>query len=76
MQRYAILNAEKYSREGKKSSWINLYISPLFSFMKYYVLKFGFLDGKAGFICAKMTSYYTFKKYARLLELNKANRRK
>jgi len=34
-------------------------------------LKLGFLDGHAGYICARMTAYYTFLKYARLKELNK-----
>jgi glycosyltransferase involved in cell wall biosynthesis len=71
MLRYALLNAEKYAEQGKKSSWINIYGAPLFSFLKYYVFKLGFLDGWAGYVCAKMNSYYTFKKYARLLELNK-----
>lgn len=71
MRRYALLNAEKYAEEGKKSSWVNIYAASLFSFIKYYVFKLGFLDGWAGWICAKMTSYYTFIKYARLLELNK-----
>lgn len=71
MLRYGLLNAEKYAREGKRSSWIMMYLAPVFSFLKYYVFKFGFLDGRAGFICAKMSSYYTRIKYARLLELNK-----
>ncbi len=71
MLRYALLNAEKYAEQGKKSSWINIYGTPLFSFLKYYIFKLGFLDGRAGYVCAKMNSYYTFKKYARLLELNK-----
>ena len=71
MRRYALLNAEKYAEAGKKSSWLNIYAAALFSFMKYYIFKLGFLDGWAGWICAKMTSYYTYIKYARLLELNK-----
>ncbi|HET9823747.1 MAG TPA: glycosyltransferase family 2 protein [Chitinophagaceae bacterium] len=68
---YALLNAEKYSEQGKKSSRLNVYFAPMFSFIKYYILRFGFADGLPGFICARMSSYYTFVKYARLLELNK-----
>jgi len=71
MLRYALLNAEKYAEMGKKSSWLNVYGAPVFSFLKYYIFKLGFLDGWAGYVCAKMTSYYTFIKYARLSELNK-----
>jgi len=71
MQRYGLLNAEKYAREGKRSSWVKIYLAPVFSFLKYYVFKLGFLDGRAGLICARMSSYYTHIKYARLLELNR-----
>ena len=76
MLQYASLNAERYSAQGKKSSWLSIYGSPIFSFMKYYIFMLGFLDGRAGLVCAKMNSYYTFKKYARLLELNKLRRKK
>ena len=74
MLRYGLLIAEKYAREGKRSSWLRIYLAPMFTFIKYYVFKLGFLDGRAGFICAKMSSYYTYIKYARLLELNKVKK--
>ncbi|MEQ1678041.1 MAG: glycosyltransferase family 2 protein [Chitinophagaceae bacterium] len=69
MTGYAMLNAEKYFRQGKKASWFKLRCSPGFTFFNYYILKLGFLDGHAGYVCAKMTAYYTFLKYARLKEL-------
>ena len=74
MQKYGLLNAEKYAREGKRSSWLRIYLAPVFTFLKYYVFQLGFLDGRAGFICAKMSSYYTHIKYARLMELNKGKK--
>ncbi len=70
MFRYASLSAKKYAEQGKKSSWLKVNIAPLFAFMKYYIFKLGFLDGKEGLICAKMTSYYTFVKYTQLMKLN------
>ena len=70
-KRYATLNAEKYYLQGKKASWVMLFIAPAFAFVKYYIFKFGFLDGQAGYICAKMTAWYTFLKYKRLKELTK-----
>lgn len=76
MLQYALLNAEKYSKDGVKASRIKVYIAPVFSFIKYYVFKIGFADGLPGFICAKMSSYYTFIKYARLLELNRSKKAK
>jgi glycosyltransferase involved in cell wall biosynthesis len=69
--RYAMLNAEKYYRQGKRSSWLMLWVAPGFAFFKYYILKLGFLDGHEGYVCARMTSIYTFLKYTRLKELNK-----
>ena len=74
MLRYGRLNAEKYARAGKRSSWIKIHLAPMFSFLKYYVFKLGFLDGYAGFVCARMGSYYTRIKYARLLELNRGEK--
>lgn len=69
MVNYAILNAEKYFQQGKKASWLKLRMAPGFSFFSNYILKAGFLDGHTGYVCAKMTAYYTFLKYARLKEL-------
>lgn len=71
MLQYAMLNAEKYHRQGKKASWFRIRLSPPFAFFHYYILKAGFLDGYEGYLCAKMTAYYTFLKYARLKELEK-----
>ncbi len=68
---YAMLNAEKYFKQGKKASWFKIHLSPGFTFIHYYILRLGFLDGHAGYVCAKMTAYYTFLKYARLRELNR-----
>jgi hypothetical protein len=70
--RYAMLNAEKYYRQGKKVPWFKIRMAPVFTFINYYILKLGFLDGHAGYVCAKMTAHYTFLKYARLKELNRA----
>ena len=69
MVKYALLNADKYFRLGKKSSWTKRYISPKFSFAKHYIFQAGFLDGWEGLLSARMTAFYTFLKYARLHEL-------
>ncbi|HEY6504880.1 MAG TPA: glycosyltransferase family 2 protein [Chitinophagaceae bacterium] len=66
---YAMLGADKYYQQGKKAGWFKVRLSPGFNFLNYYILKLGFLDGHAGYICAKMTAHYTFLKYARLREL-------
>ncbi|MBC7947317.1 MAG: glycosyltransferase family 2 protein [Chitinophagaceae bacterium] len=68
---YAMLSADKYYRQGKKASWFKIRLSPAFNFLNYYIIKLGFLDGQAGYTCAKMTAHYTFLKYARLRELHR-----
>ena len=73
MVEYAMLNAAKYHRMGKQSSWFIIRLAPGFAFLKYYVFKLGFLDGQHGYICAKMTAHYTFLKYSRLKELQQQN---
>jgi glycosyltransferase involved in cell wall biosynthesis len=66
---YALLNASKYHASGKRATFVKRYIAPPFTFVKFYVFKLGFLDGWEGLLCARMTAYYTFLKYARLHEL-------
>ncbi|HEY6064164.1 MAG TPA: glycosyltransferase family 2 protein [Chitinophagaceae bacterium] len=69
MFRYAMLNAKKYQQLGRRSSFFKIRVAPGLSFFNYFILKKGFLDGYAGYLCARMTAYYTFLKYARLKEL-------
>jgi hypothetical protein len=69
MVNYALLNAEKYHRQGKRATWLKRFLAPPFSFFKYYIFQLGFLDGWEGLLSARMTAFYTFLKYARLHEL-------
>lgn len=75
MTRYALLNAERYLLEGKRAGWVKRNVSSRFSFIQNYIFKLGFLDGREGYLIAKMTCYYTFLKYARLYELYRAQTR-
>ena len=69
---YAMLNAEKYHQRGKKAGWIQCIAAPVFSFIKNYIFRLGFLDGAAGFTVARMNAWYTWLKYVRLRELRKS----
>ncbi len=71
MVNYALLNAEKYHRQGKRATWIKRFLAPPFSFLKHYIFQLGFLDGWEGLLSARMTAFYTFLKYARLHELQR-----
>ncbi|MFM7671461.1 MAG: glycosyltransferase family 2 protein [Bacteroidota bacterium] len=72
MDQYARLNAQKYFALGKAPPLWKLWLSPPFTFVHYYVLKLGFLDGAAGWQCAWLTARYTYWKYARLRQLYRA----
>ncbi|MDF4951643.1 glycosyltransferase family 2 protein, partial [Vibrio parahaemolyticus] len=58
------LKAWTDEREGKKKSGLTTAIvHALASFLKMYILKRGFLDGKHGFILAWLSMHSTFVKY-------------
>lgn len=68
--RYAELNAHRYFGQ-KKAPGFKLWVSPAFGFIKNYIFKLGFLDGNEGFVIAKLSAYYTWRKYYRLKQLNR-----
>jgi (heptosyl)LPS beta-1,4-glucosyltransferase len=68
-KRYAQLNATKYFEKGKRTNAAMPTLAATFSFIKNYFFRFGFLDGKAGFIIAKINAHYTWLKYQLLLKM-------
>jgi glycosyltransferase involved in cell wall biosynthesis len=67
---YAQLTALQYHRQGRKSTWVKRHIGPVFTFLKNYFFLLGFLDGRNGYVIAKVLAFYTFVKYTRLLEIS------
>jgi hypothetical protein len=63
------------AQEGRKGRVIDLVFRGPFKFFKMYVLKGGFLEGKAGLVIAGISSYYVFLKYAKLWELTRSTPR-
>jgi glycosyltransferase involved in cell wall biosynthesis len=51
---YGRLKAEEWIRKTESPNLLKRLAGPYFTFIKSYFLKFGFLDGKAGFNIAKM----------------------
>lgn len=68
MNRYSSLGAEELARRGKRVSAFDLLLRPPFTFLKMFVLRRGFLDGKLGFQLAVLYSMYTFAKYVKAWE--------
>lgn len=69
MKNYAVLNAMKYFKQEKKAGSFKSYFSAIFSFIKNFFFKLGFLDGPTGFHCARINAAYTFLKYKELKRL-------
>jgi glycosyltransferase involved in cell wall biosynthesis len=69
MENYAALNADKYFKQQKRSGSLKMFFSAIFSFIKNYFFKLGFLDGTTGYHCARINARYTFLKYKKLDEL-------
>lgn len=70
LDRYSTIFAE--DNAGKKnSSPLKASLNAIFSFLKTYILKRGFLDGYAGLVIAFSHMSTNFYKYIKLYELNK-----
>ena len=63
---YAAAWAEQRCLAGKKSSLLKGMFHGLACFLKIYIFKAGFLDGKYGFLIAVLSAHSTFVKYADL----------
>ncbi|SMS01558.1 SPBc2 prophage-derived glycosyltransferase SunS [Vibrio mangrovi] len=63
---YAKAWAEQRQQRGKKSSISQGMIHAMGCFLKMYVIKAGFLDGKQGFLLSLLSAHSTFVKYADL----------
>lgn len=66
---YSSAGAEQLFLQGKRSSVFKAVSRGGAAFMKYYFLRFGLLDGKAGFMIAFNNAVLAYYKYLRLLEL-------
>ena len=68
-ERYAPLGAQKMYAEGRRTSAVNAALAGAFAFVRGYLLKAGFLDGKAGFHIAYFGAWNTFLKHKLLREI-------
>jgi len=70
--RYTTQQAERWHRQGRRASRLDMLASGPLRFLRTYVLQFGFLDGVAGLQVCALTGFYSFMKRARLWELQHA----
>ncbi len=67
------ISAQVLYKQGTKPSFLRLLSSPIFRFVRDYVVKRGFLDGYYGFIICTISSHAVFLKYAKLNQLHRDN---
>jgi hypothetical protein len=72
--RYTTLHAEALFKQGVRASYWRLLASPLARFIKFYLLRLGFLDGGPGFAHIVIGCNNSFHKYLKLIELEKGAR--
>ena len=69
--RYSGLGVSKLQKKGVKGSFLKAFFHGLWSFIKHYFFKLGFLDGGPGFVIAFSNFEGTFYRYIKLLEEQK-----
>jgi glycosyltransferase involved in cell wall biosynthesis len=72
--RYTTLQAESMRASGRRASVLQLVFSPLLRFVKFYLLRLGFLDGVPGLVHIAIGCMNSFNKYAKLKALERASK--
>jgi glycosyltransferase involved in cell wall biosynthesis len=65
---YGALGARDAAARGERASVRRLLLNPLARFVKSYLLRGGFREGRRGLVLAWMTAFSAWMKYARLYE--------
>jgi glycosyltransferase involved in cell wall biosynthesis len=68
IQLFSAEAARALQAEGRRARGSDLLLRPPARFLRAYVLKRGFLDGRPGLIVAALTAFHVFLKYAKLWE--------
>jgi len=73
--RYTTLAARQALEQGRSAGVLHLLLSPVVRFIKFYVLRLGFLDGIPGLLHISIGCINSYVKYAKLIELRRAEGR-
>lgn len=69
MNFFTSILSKEYVKKGKRASWVKILISPLFTFLRGYLFRLGFLDGYHGLVINLISAHATFIKYIKVKEL-------
>lgn len=70
-QKFTDLAAEQAVKIGKKAGIEKLILNPIWKFLRDFIIKMGFLDGKSGFNVCRISAYATYLKYKKTRDLYK-----
>ena len=73
MEAYAFLRARELMHKQVQPGFFHFLVKPAYRFFYHYIIRRGFLDGKAGYTMAKLNSYGVKQRYVKLKKL-RANR--
>lgn len=73
--KYSTLGARQWFEAGKRFSLFKLLTKPPTKFIETYFFKAGFLDGLPGFIISVGAAYSVFLKFAKLWEIERAQKK-
>ncbi|MEW5795977.1 MAG: glycosyltransferase family 2 protein [Candidatus Zixiibacteriota bacterium] len=71
LNKYTTLAAEDALRRGQTAGPARIIFNPLAKFLKQYILRAGFLDGREGLLLAVLSAGYVMTKYAKLWDLRR-----
>jgi len=66
VEKFTTLMAEEEFSKGRRAGWLRITFSPVIKFIRDYIIRGGFIDGKEGFLISRISAYATFLKYTKL----------
>ncbi len=69
IKKYSDIQAENMFRANKNYPWFYQDLAAVIKFIELYFYKFGFLDGKIGFLISYRTAIQQYLKYAKLRQM-------
>ncbi len=71
MQTYSTLAAKELLKQGRRACFLDVLFRPPATFFRMLCLQMGILDGIYGILLAWLYSVYTYKKYSKLMKMQK-----
>ncbi len=68
IDRYTTLAAKQMYEDGRRAGLRHLALNPVAAFLRNYVARAGFRDGRAGFVVSVLNAYYVLLKFVKLWE--------